>query len=50
MKTFNFEVNIWLIDLGIEAENLEEARKLIKAKYEDLHDITLHDSEIKEYD
>jgi hypothetical protein len=46
MKTYNFEININLLDLGLEAENKEHAIELLKLKYEDLHDITLHDSEI----
>ena len=47
MNTYNFIINISLIDFGMEANSLEEARELIKLKYEDLHDITLHDNEIK---
>ena len=49
METYNFIISYEVYDLGIEAEDLEDAIRLIKLKYEDLHDITLNDKDIKEW-
>ena len=48
MENYNIEIVIKTTFLNIEAETLEEAKKLVKKEFEEKHNIQVETSKMKE--